>query len=147
VHAGDEVTLQLDFEIRSLAGSAINGIPVINNQTLSQTVRLKQDQTSLIGGLTNREATNILDSLPGLGEIPGLGYAVQNQNNTSAETEFLILVTPRKLRIPPRKSASIYAGPTPGAGANAQAQPAPAQPAPEPEPPLPPPENPNPQPQ
>jgi hypothetical protein len=147
VHAGDEVTLQLDFEIRSLAGSAINGIPVINNQTLSQTVRLKQDQTSLIGGLTNRDATNILDSLPGLGEIPGLGYAVQNQNNTSAETEFLILVTPRKLRIPPRKSASIYAGPTPGAGANAQAQPAPAQPAPEPEPPLPPPENPNPQPQ
>jgi len=151
VHAGDEVTLQLDFEIRSLAGSAINGIPVINNQTLSQTVRLKQDQTSLIGGLTNRDATNTLDSLPGLGEIPGLGYAVQNQNNTSAETEFLILVTPRKLRIPPRKSASIYAGPTPGAGANAQAQPAPAQPAPEPQPPLPqpttPPENPNPQPQ
>ncbi len=146
VHGADEVTLQLDFEIRSLAGSAINGIPVINNQTLSQTVRLKQDQTSLIGGLTERQGTNVLDSLPGLGEIPGLGYVAQNQNNNSTDTEFLILVTPRRLRIPPRKSASIYAGPTPGAGANA----APAQPAPEPEPPpqpTTPPENPNPQPQ
>src|SRR5262249_7019368 len=55
VHGADEVTLQLEFEIRSLAGSAINGIPVINNQTLSQTVRLKQDQASLVGGLTDKE--------------------------------------------------------------------------------------------
>ena len=145
VHGADEVTLQLDFEIRSLAGSAINGIPVINNQTLAQTVRLKQDQTSIIGGMTDREATNILASLPGLGEIPGLSYAAQNRNNTSTETEFLILVTPRRLRIPPRKSASIYAGPSPGAGANAPAQPTPEpEPPPQPTAPL---ENPNPQPQ
>ncbi|MBS1841222.1 MAG: VCBS repeat-containing protein [Acidobacteria bacterium] len=141
VHGTDEVTLQLDFEIRSLAGTAINGIPVINNQTLTQTVRLKQDQTSFIGGLTDRQATNVLASLPGLGEIPGLSYTAQNRNNTSADTEFLILITPRKLRIPPRKSASIYAGPTPGAGANA-----PAQPVSTPEPTTQP-ENPNPQPQ
>jgi tetratricopeptide (TPR) repeat protein len=153
VHGADEVTLQFDFEIRSLAGSAINGIPIINNQTLSQTVRLKQDQTSLVGGITDRQGTNILDSLPGLGEIPGPGYVVQNRNNTSAETEFLILVTPRKLRIPSRRSTSIYAGPTPAAGANT---PAPAQqtPEPEPQPPPPtpqpqpnPPDNPNPPPQ
>jgi Flp pilus assembly secretin CpaC len=144
VHGTDDVTLQFDFEIRSLAGSAINGIPIINNQTLSQTVRLKQDQTSLIGGLTERQGTNVLDLLPGLGEIPGLGYVAQNRNNTSAETEFLILVTPRKLRIPPRKSVSVYAGPTPGAGANTPA-PAPTQQTPEPEP-QPPPPTPQPQP-
>src|SRR5579871_2002127 len=143
VHGADEVTLQLDFEIRSLAGSSINGIPVINNQTLSQTVRLKQDQTSLVGGLTDRQVTNVLASVPGLGEIPGLSYASQNRDNTDAETEFLILVTPRKLRIPARKPASIYAGPTPGAGANT---PAPAQQTPEPEP-QPPPVNPQQQPQ
>jgi len=39
VHGGNEVTLQMEFEIRSLAGSALNGIPVINNQTLNQTIR------------------------------------------------------------------------------------------------------------
>jgi len=136
VHGSDEVTLQLDFEIRSLAGTAINGIPVINNQTTSQTVRLKQDETSLIGGLTDREAAKALASLPGLGEIPGVGYAAQNRNNTATDTEFLILVTPRKLRIPPRITSSIYAGPNPGTGANALA---PQPPAPEPPPPTQPP--------
>jgi len=116
VHGGNEVTLQMEFEIRSLAGSALNGIPVINNQTLNQTIRLKQDETTLVGGLTDREAAKSLASLPGLGEVPGLGYAVQNRNNTSQDTEVLILITPRKLRIPPRLSKSIYAGPNPGAG-------------------------------
>jgi hypothetical protein len=127
VHGGEEVTLQLDFEIRSLAGTAINGIPVINNQTLSQTVRLKQDQASLVGGLTDNETSKALTSMPGFGEVPGLAYALQNRNNTGSDTEFLILVTPRKLRIPPRINSAIYAGPSPGAGANTQAPQMPGQ--------------------
>ncbi len=141
VHGANAVSLQLEFEIRSLAGSSINGIPVINNQTLTETVRLKQDETSLVGGFKDREAARVLTSLPGAGEIPGIAYALQNRNNTNQDTEFLILVTPRKLRIPPRISSSIYAGPSPGAGASG---PVPTQaPAPAPEnPPQNPPPNP-----
>ena len=130
VHGASAVSLQLEFETRSLAGSAINGIPVINNQTLTQTVRLKQDETSLVGGFADRETARTLASLPGLGEVPGLAYALQNRNNTNQDTEFFILVTPRKLRIPPRISSSIYAGPTPGAGASG---PSPAAPTPPPQ--------------
>jgi len=140
VHGSNEVTLQMEFEIRSLAGSALNGIPVINNQTLNQTVRLRQDETSLVGALTDREAAKSLASLPGLGEVPGLGYALQNRNNTSQDTEVLILITPRKLRIPPRISGSFYAGPNPGAGTSSPG-PAPQQPQPAPSP-QPPPETP-----
>ncbi len=139
VHPSNEVTLQMEFEIRSLAGSAFNGIPVINNQTVSQTVRLKEDETTLVGGLTDNEATKILSSLPGLGEVPGLAYAVQNRDNTAQNTEFLILVTPRRLRIPSRVSASIYAGPNPGAGSSASVpaqvpSPVPTQQEPPPQP-------------
>jgi len=146
VHGANAVSLQLEFEIRALAGSAINGIPVINNQTLTQTVRLKQDETSLVGGFTDRETARTLASLPGLGEVPVLAYALQNRNNTNTDTEFLILVTPRRLRIPPRISSSIYAGPSPGTGAGgpSPAAPTPApqeppqtQPQPQPQPPQP----------
>lgn len=140
VHGAEDVTLQMEFEIRSLAGTAINGIPVINNQTLTQTVRLKQDETSLVGGLTDVQASKVLNTLPGLGEIPGLNYALQNRNNTMTDTQFLILVTPRKLRIPRRISASIYAGPSPGAGASSSVPTQVPVPAPEN-----PPENPPPQ--
>lgn len=139
VHPSNEVTLQMEFEIRALAGSAFNGIPVINNQTVSQTVRLKEDETTLVSGLTDNEATKALSSLPGLGEVPGLAYSLQNRDNTAQNTEFLILVTPRRLRIPARVSASIYAGPNPGAGSSTSVPvpiPAPQEPAPQPQPPA-----------
>jgi hypothetical protein len=110
LHAHHEVTLQLEFEIRALAGATINGIPVITNRTLTQTVRVKDDETTLIGGLLDNEETRSLTGLPGFANIPGLGYAFGTKSNSLKNTEFLILITPRRLRDPIRSAPSIYAG-------------------------------------
>lgn len=110
LHPNGEVTLQLEFEIRALAGSSVNGIPVLSNRTLSQTVRLKEDETSLIGGVTDREETKSITGLPGFAELPGIGYAFGLRSKTLADTELLILITPRRLRQQERQSKSIFAG-------------------------------------
>ena len=59
LHPNHEVTLQLEFEIRALAGTSINGIPVISNRTLTQTVRVKDDETTIIGGLLVSQALTL----------------------------------------------------------------------------------------
>jgi hypothetical protein len=110
LHPNNEVTLQLEFEIRSLAGSSVNGIPVISNRTLTQTVRVKEDQPTLIGGLTDKQETRAITGLPGFAEIPGVGYAFGQRSNSLQDTELLILVTPRKLRVADHFSRTIYAG-------------------------------------
>lgn len=110
LHANREVTLQLEFEIRSLAGANINGIPVISNRTISQTVRVKEDETSVISGLLDNEETRSLVGLPGFANLPGIGYAFGNRNNSLRDTEFLILITPRKLRDVIRSAPGIFAG-------------------------------------
>ena len=110
LHPHHEVTLQLEFEIRALAGANINGIPVISNRTLTQTVRVKDDETTLIGGLLDNEETRSLLGLPGFANLPGIGYAFGSRNNSFKNTEFLILITPRRLRDPIRNARSIYAG-------------------------------------
>jgi hypothetical protein len=111
LHDNNEVTLQLEFEIRALAGSSVNGIPVISNRTLSQTVRVKEDEPTLIGGLLDVEQTHAIAGLPGFAEIPGAaGYAFSQHSNSLQDTELLILVTPRKLRLPPRNARTIFAG-------------------------------------
>jgi tetratricopeptide (TPR) repeat protein len=110
LHAHHEVTLQLEFEIRALSGASINGIPVITNRTLTQTVRVKDDETTLIGGLLDNEETRSLTGLPGFANLPGVGYAFGGRNNSLKNTEFIILVTPRRLRDPIRNAHSIYAG-------------------------------------
>jgi tetratricopeptide (TPR) repeat protein len=110
LHPTNEVTLLLEFEIRSLAGSNLNGIPIISSRTLSQTVRVKQDETTLIGGLTDTEETRSITGLPGFAEIPIAGYLFGERKNSEQDTELLILVTPRKLRMADRLTRTIFAG-------------------------------------
>ena len=110
LHANREVTLQLEFEIRALSGTNINGIPIISNRTLNQTVRVKDEETTIIGGLLDNEETRAITGLPGFANLPGAGYLFGNRNNTHNETEFMILVTPRLLRSRVRQQRSLFAG-------------------------------------
>ena len=110
-HPNDEVTLQLEFEIRALAGSAINGIPILTNRTISQTVRIKEGQPTIIAGLLDNQETRTLTGLPGFANLPGgLGYLFGQRNATAQDTEMLIVITPHKLRLKDRVARSIYAG-------------------------------------
>lgn len=111
LHPNDEVTLQLDFEIRALAGTSINGIPILTNRTISQTVRVKEDVPTIITGLLDNQETRTLAGLPGFANLPGgVGYLFGQRSTTAQDTEMLILVTPHKMRIRDRISREIYAG-------------------------------------
>jgi hypothetical protein len=110
LHQNREVTLQMDFDIKALAGSSINGIPVITSRAVTQTVRLKEDETSLLTGLLDQQETKTITGIPGLATLPGAGYAFGVRSNTFKDTELLILVTPRRVRQPMRQSKTIYAG-------------------------------------
>jgi tetratricopeptide (TPR) repeat protein len=128
IHPNDEVTLQLEFEIRALAGSSINGIPIITNRTISQTVRIREDEPTIIGGLLDNEETRTLTGLPGFANLPGAaGYFFGQRNTTARDTEMVILITPHKLRLQDRVSRSIYVGHDAGTGRGSTAIPLPSQ--------------------
>jgi hypothetical protein len=132
IHPNDEVTLQLEFEIRALAGSSINGIPIITNRTLSQTVRIREDEPTIIGGLLDNEETRTLTGLPGFANLPGAaGYFFGQRNTTAQDTEMVILITPHKLRLKDRVSRSIYVGHDTSSARGSSAVPLPPQRQPE----------------
>jgi len=110
LHENNEVTLQLEFEIRALAGASVNGIPVITNRTISQTVRLRENETSIIAGLLDREETNSLSGIPGFANLPGLGYAFGTKSKNSTDTELLILLTPRRMSDRIKETRAKYVG-------------------------------------
>ena len=110
VHENNEVTLQLEFEIRALSGNNVNGIPIITNRTISQTVRLKEGEPSVIAGLLDQEETKSLNGIPGFANLPGVGYVFGQRSRTSTETELLIVVTPRRMTEKLRQARSRYAG-------------------------------------
>jgi general secretion pathway protein D len=146
LHENHQVTLQMEFEIKALTGTSINGIPVLSNRNVTQTVRLKEDETSVLAGLLDREETKTITGIPGLATIPGAGYAFGVRNNTLQDTELLILITPRRVRVPKRESHTIYAGRGELGGRGSIGANVPLAPQPEPQLNVPPTEEPAPQP-
>jgi hypothetical protein len=110
IHPTNEVTLQLSFEISSLTAQSFNSIPVISSQTLDQTVRLKQNETTVLAGFRQVQLSNAIIGNPGISEIPGLGLLDENQNPQRQDSELLIMVTPRMVRLAPRQDHVVYAG-------------------------------------
>ena len=162
IHQNDEVTLQLEFDITSLTGTILNNIPVVSNEQVHQTVRVKANETAALAGFRSPQYQKSLKGLPYLGEIPHLGLFAADEDVQQQDTEVLILVTPRIAALSPRKDHDIYAGRGAPEGPGAQGptreqrqlppiqvppQPVPQQQQPQPQPPPPPPRPQEPEPQ
>lgn len=116
----NEVTLQLQFDLNGLAGQSFNGIPVLTNDSVEQTVRLKENETTLLAGILQPSVSNALNGIPGLAQVPGLGDVLAgNRNVQEGDTQLLILITPRMVRLAHRKDTTIYAGHGTGEGLGA----------------------------
>lgn len=111
VHPNDEVSLQLRFEISALAGESFNEVPVISNQTIEQTVRIKENETAVVAGFRQTQLNRALDGTPGLADVPALGVLGSDQNSMKEDSELIFMITPRMVALPPgRKEHLIYAG-------------------------------------
>ncbi|HYB61218.1 MAG TPA: FG-GAP-like repeat-containing protein [Methylomirabilota bacterium] len=109
LNGDSDVTLHLQFDISSLQGSSVNLIPVLNNRTIDQTVRLRENQTSLFMGILQSNEMRAIESLPWVGQTAA-GALLQGNNTQNSDSDFLILVTPRQLRLAPHSGRPIYAG-------------------------------------
>lgn len=134
VHPDREISLDLQFDISSLAGSAVNGIPILSNRTIQQSVRLRAGETSVLSGLIESSNMRSTTGYPGLAQAGPLGYLTGLQSKQTSDTELLIAVTPHQLRLSSRPDRTLYAGRGEGEAAPAEAPgaapqaPAPLQP-------------------
>ncbi len=92
--------------------SGINiGIPGISTRRASTTVELGDGQSFAIAGLLQNDIENVIDQLPGLGNLPVLGALFRSTEFQRQETELVIVVTPRLVKPVP---AGTLALPTDG---------------------------------
>lgn len=101
---GNTVTVTIDkAEVsEDIRGSALrtadDRFPTINRRTVSTTVHVKDGQTIVIGGLTQKQAIDRVDKVPLLGDIPGLGLLFQNIDKQTQEAEVAIFISPKIVR-------------------------------------------------
>ena len=101
VHADREVTLKITMEISSVVGqSSIGGIsqPIIGQKKIEHEIRLKDGESSLIGGILDDSQTKSLAGIPGLAQIPILGYLFGQKSTDHSQDETVFAITPHIIR-------------------------------------------------
>jgi MSHA type pilus biogenesis protein MshL len=69
--------------------------PVVSVRQAQTVARVKDGQTIVIAGLIRERTKNVESGVPGLMEIPLLGYLFRNTQETKEKTELVIMITPR----------------------------------------------------
>jgi general secretion pathway protein D len=101
VHADREVTLKITMEISSVVGqSSIGGIsqPIIGQKKIEHEIRLKDGESSLIGGIFDDSQTKSLSGIPGLAQIPILRYLFGQVTQDKEQDETVFAITPHIIR-------------------------------------------------
>jgi len=92
------VTLELAPEISAKTGDVIvngNAVPIIDSRKVETTMRVKDGESIVIGGLKRTDVTKSVVKIPLLGDIPLLGAFFQTTVDSKAESEIIIVVTPK----------------------------------------------------
>jgi len=104
VHHNKEVTLQVEVEISQLSGSVETSSgqnqPIIGTRTIQTVIRLRDGETNLLAGLIQRQSSDTRSGVAGLMDIPGLGRVFSSNDLQSMETEIVMTITPRIVRMP-----------------------------------------------
>ena len=102
IHVDRDVTMKISMEISSEIGQAsIGGItqPIIGQKKVDLgDIRLKDGETSLIGGIMDDSQTKALSGIPGLAQIPILKYLFGQTNTDKEQDETVFAITPHIIR-------------------------------------------------
>lgn len=103
IGADGSVTAEMHPEYSAIQGF-VGGYPVIANRKVDSTLRVKDDQTIVLGGLLRETDSQTITKIPGLADIPLFGKLFQNRERTHQRDEVVFLITPHVIypnAIPP----------------------------------------------
>jgi general secretion pathway protein D len=92
-----DVALTLDMQITALAGSSLNGVPLLNNRNYSGVVTLKEGAGVVVMSELDKDESRALSGTPGISEIPGLNN-LTGKNTQKNYATLLMIITPHVIR-------------------------------------------------
>ena len=104
---GDDgtITAELHPEFSAILGFNAS-FPIVANRKVDSTVRVRDGETIVLGGLFQETSSETISKLPFLGDIPILGQFFRNKAGSHQRDEVVFLITPH----------IIEDGPSPAAG-------------------------------
>jgi general secretion pathway protein D len=104
VSEGRNVRLKLSLEVTNLDRVATIATtasrPVTQKRTIETTVLVQDNHTVVIGGLIDDNRNENETKIPGLGDIPLLGWLFKTQSAADQKTNLYVFLTPRVIKSP-----------------------------------------------
>jgi len=101
IHADGDVTLKLKIEDMSEGGNVnISGVtePIIVQKNSEQTIRLREGEVSILGGILEDTDTTSWSGIPGLSSIPLVRYLFGSKDHTITKDELVFMLVPHVVR-------------------------------------------------
>jgi type II secretory pathway component GspD/PulD (secretin) len=100
VHGMESVGLDIDAEFKVLAGTAVNGIPVVSNRTIKSRADLRLGEWAAIAGLMDRSEAHTMAGIAGVSRVPVLSALTSTQTKNKDSSQVLLLMRPRLVTLP-----------------------------------------------
>jgi Flp pilus assembly secretin CpaC len=97
VMRNDDVALTIDLKIDALAGTSLNGNPILDNRAYSGVITLRKGEGAVIISELDGQQSRAISGFPGLSEIPGLS-SVNGSDVQRSSSTLLIVMTPHVVR-------------------------------------------------
>jgi len=101
IYAGNQIDLEIKQEVSEAVQNTTSGLstPVINNRTVSTQLSLQDGATVLLGGLIMENSSSTSAGIPGLKDIPGVGFLFGTQQVAKTRSELFVFITPYIMEI------------------------------------------------
>lgn len=104
INEDNYITMRVHPEVSSLSASLDAG-PRITTREADTTVRIKEGETLIIGGLIKQAEDSTREKIPILGNIPIVGFLFSRMEKNKEQKELAVFITPKILRSQEEKEA------------------------------------------
>jgi type II secretory pathway component GspD/PulD (secretin) len=91
------VTADLHPEYSEFMGFTPTGYPIVSNRKIDSSLRVRDGQAIVLGGLIRDASNETVSKVPGLGDIPLVGGLFRNRQTNHERDEIVFLITPHVL--------------------------------------------------
>ncbi|MEJ6951287.1 type II secretion system protein GspD [Natronospora cellulosivora (SeqCode)] len=99
VSGSGEITLDLRPTVNEPSTMRPGGPPDMNRNTIETSIRVKDGQTIIIGGLIHERVNERTEKVPILGDLPLIGRLFREDARDVREQELVMFITPRVLNL------------------------------------------------
>ncbi len=101
INSSNEVALKIRTESSKIReGETLFGGAILDTRNFRTDLMVKDGETIVLGGIIQREGGETIRKVPGLGNVPVLGWAFKKKDKVNREVELMVFLKPHITRTP-----------------------------------------------